>query len=170
MTLIIGQFTTLYNVWFSEFPSSITILLGNLLNYTLVIFFANFNKIFHKTEVQTYILRCWKVLNHKWFKSYNIITKKRKKHQKRKKKKKTSNKRGVFYKFKKTGIRNVCILGHNFGTKYDSDLFRTSKWLLKTQFCERYYVASKKMTGKVVNQPFISRKFWWSVSIYLFPG
>ena len=97
MTLIIGQFTTLYNVWFSEFPSSITILLGNLLNYTLVIFFANYNKIFHKTEVQTYILRCWKVLNHKWFKSYNIITKKRKKHQKRKKREKKHQIKEVFF-------------------------------------------------------------------------
>ena len=34
-------------------------------------FFDNFLYIFHKTEVQTVILRCWTGLNHNWFKSYD---------------------------------------------------------------------------------------------------
>ena len=37
-------------------------------------FLANFllcTKIFHKTEVQTGILRCWRGLNLNWFKSYD---------------------------------------------------------------------------------------------------
>ena len=33
-------------------------------------FFAIFISIFHKTEIQTVILRCWTGLNHNWFKSY----------------------------------------------------------------------------------------------------
>ena len=32
--------------------------------------FANYMNIFHKTEVQTVILRCWMVLYLNWFKSY----------------------------------------------------------------------------------------------------
>ena len=34
-------------------------------------FFANYINIFHKTEVQTVILRCWMGLNLNWFKSYD---------------------------------------------------------------------------------------------------
>ena len=33
-------------------------------------FFAIYICIFHKTEVQTVILRCWRGLNHNWFQSY----------------------------------------------------------------------------------------------------
>ena len=36
-------------------------------------FFANFMNIFHKTEVQTVILRCLVSLNLNWIKSYYII-------------------------------------------------------------------------------------------------
>ena len=41
-------------------------------------FFANYMSIFHKTEVQTVILRCWTSLYLNWFKSYERIAKKRK--------------------------------------------------------------------------------------------
>ena len=34
-------------------------------------FSANYTSIFHKTEVQTVILRCWTGLNPNWFKSYD---------------------------------------------------------------------------------------------------
>ena len=37
----------------------------------LVIYFDNYLYIFHKTKLQTVILRCWTDLNHNWFKSYN---------------------------------------------------------------------------------------------------
>ena len=36
-------------------------------------FFANYMSIFHKTEVQTVILRCLGCLNLNWIKSYNMI-------------------------------------------------------------------------------------------------
>ena len=35
-------------------------------------FFANYMFIFHKTEIQTVILRCLMVLNLNWFKSYGL--------------------------------------------------------------------------------------------------
>ena len=41
-------------------------------------FFANYMSIFHKTEVQTVILRCWTSLYLNWFKSYERNAKKRK--------------------------------------------------------------------------------------------
>ena len=34
-------------------------------------FFSILPSIFHKTEIQTVILRCWTGLNHNWFKSYD---------------------------------------------------------------------------------------------------
>ena len=34
-------------------------------------FFANYILIFHKTEIQTVILRCLTSLNHNWYKSYD---------------------------------------------------------------------------------------------------
>ena len=37
------------------------------------LFFVNYMNIFHKTEVQTVILRCLVSLNLNWIKSYNII-------------------------------------------------------------------------------------------------
>ena len=37
----------------------------------LVIYFDNYLYIFHKTKLQTVILRCWTDLNHNWFKSYD---------------------------------------------------------------------------------------------------
>ena len=47
----------------------------------VVIFFAKYMFIFHKTEIQTVILRCLTSLNHNWYKSYD---KKRKKCKRRK--------------------------------------------------------------------------------------
>ena len=37
-------------------------------------FFANYIKIFHKTEIQMVILRCFEGQNFNWVKSYNIIS------------------------------------------------------------------------------------------------
>ena len=39
-------------------------------------FLANFKFIFHKTEVQTVVLRCWPSLNLNWNKFYNLKSKK----------------------------------------------------------------------------------------------
>jgi len=127
-----------------------------------VIFFANYKNIFHKTENQMIILRRWKVLNLNWFKKYDTIIKKRwkrwKKHQ---------TKEAFFTKLQKNGNRNIFVLGHNNGSKEDSDPFSTSKWLSEPQFCESYSCSWQKndYLEIVIKQPFISRKFWWSVSI-----
>ena len=37
-------------------------------------FFGNYIDIFHKTEIQTIILRCLVCLNLNWIKSYDIIS------------------------------------------------------------------------------------------------
>ena len=37
--------------------------------------FENYNYIFHKSEVQTVNLRCWRGLNSNWFKSYDTSEK-----------------------------------------------------------------------------------------------
>ena len=37
-------------------------------------FFGNYIDIFHKTEIQTVILRCLVCLNLNWIKSYDIIS------------------------------------------------------------------------------------------------
>ena len=50
--------------------------------------------IFHKTEVQTVILRCWTVLYINWFKSYD----KNEKHAKTRKSPKTVHTKFFFYK------------------------------------------------------------------------
>ena len=68
-------------------------------------FFAFYINTFHKTEIQTVILRCWTGLNPNWFKCYDTIAKKKKKTQKGKnhqnrKKYYTNNK--FFTKLKKT--------------------------------------------------------------------
>ena len=38
-----------------------------------------------------------------------------------------------------TVCRLACVLCHNFWTNYNLDLFSTSKWPSKLQFCERYF-------------------------------
>ena len=45
-------------------------------------FSANYNKIFHKTEAQTVLLRCGTSLNHDWYNNYDTKCKKNTKHKK----------------------------------------------------------------------------------------
>ena len=80
-------------------------------------FFANYMFIFHKTDVQTDILRCCTSPNLNWTKSYDTKRKNAKKHK------------WVFlYKIaKKNKYANICILCHNFGTNQNLDPSRTSK-------------------------------------------
>ena len=54
----------------------------------------------------------------------------------------------------------ICILCHNCCTNHDSDLFNSSKWQSKPQFCEIFsYSWQKKWPEKVVKWPFIRCKF-----------
>ena len=48
----------------------------------LAVFIATY--ILHKAEVQTIILRCWTILNHDWYNSYDSKCKKIQKHKKHK--------------------------------------------------------------------------------------
>ena len=90
-------------------------------------FFANYMIIFHKTEVQTVILRCLTSLNLNWYKSYDT------------KRKNAKNANECFCtKLQKTENGNMCILCHNFWTNWDLEPWSTSKWPSEPQFCERW--------------------------------
>ena len=81
-------------------------------------FYVNPMDIFHKTEVQTVILRCLTSLNLNWYKSYDT------------KRKNARNANECFCtKSQKNRNGNICILCHNFWTKQNLDPLSTSKWL-----------------------------------------
>ena len=66
-------------------------------------FFANYMNIFHKTEIQTVILRCSTSLKLNWYKSYDTKCKNAK-----------NTKESFFTKSQKNGNGNICFLCHNF--------------------------------------------------------
>ena len=101
-------------------------------------FVANYIDIFHKTVVQTVILRCWTGLYLIWFKSYATNTKNEKNQRKCKKHEKHYTNECFFTKSQKSRNRNICVLCHNFWPNYNLDLLSTSKWPSEPQFCERY--------------------------------
>ena len=89
-------------------------------------FFAYYMIIFHKTEVQTVILRCLVSVNHNWYKTYDT-------------KHKNANANECFCtKLQKIKNGNMCILRHDFWTNWDLEPWSTSKWLSEPQFCERW--------------------------------
>ena len=89
-------------------------------------FFASCVLIFHKTEIQTVILRCSRLLNLNWCNSYDT------------KRKNAKNANACFCtKLQNTKNWNICILCHNPWTNQISDLLSTSKWPSEPQFCER---------------------------------
>ena len=100
-------------------------------------FFANYMSIFHKTEVQTVILRCWTSLYLNWFKSYERNAKKRK--NAKNAKNEEINTQITFFlqnwkKFEKE-IFAFCVI--TFEPIKIIDLFSTSKWPSELQFCEK---------------------------------
>ena len=101
-------------------------------------FVANYIDIFHKTVVQTVILRCWTGLYLIWFKSYATNTKNEKNQRKCKKHEKHYTNECFFTKSQKSRNINICVLCHNFWPNYNLDLLSTSKWPSEPQFCERY--------------------------------
>ena len=88
--------------------------------------FANCVLIFHKTEVQTVILRGLTSLNLNWYNSYDT------------KCKKVKNTNACFCtKLQHTENGNICILCQNLRTNQILDLLSTSKWPSQSQLCER---------------------------------
>ena len=73
---------------------------------------AIYVNVFHKTEVQEVILRCWTGLYLNWFKSYN----KNENQAKTQKSPIHYTDLGFFYKIAKNKNGNNCILCHNFWT------------------------------------------------------
>ena len=108
-------------------------------------FFANCMNIFHKTEVQTVILRCWTGLHLIWSKSYATNTKNEKNQRKCKKHEKHYTNKCFFTKSQQSRNRNICVLCHNFWPNYNLDLLSTSKWPSESQFCERLSYRWQKM-------------------------
>ena len=89
-------------------------------------FFANYMNIFHKTEIQTVILRCLMSLKLNRCKSYDT-----------KCKNPENANESFFSKSQKNGDGNICLLCHNFWTNWYLELLSTSKWPSESQFCER---------------------------------
>ena len=88
-------------------------------------FFGNYIDIFHKTEIQTVILRCWTDLYLNLWHKMQI------------KLKNPKNPNAFFSTILlKNGNGNVCILSHNSWVNQGLDLLNTSKWLSESQFCE----------------------------------
>ena len=89
-------------------------------------FFANCVLIFHKTEIQTVILKCLTILNLNWFLNHDT------------KRKNAKNANACFCtKLQKIKNGNICTLCHNLRTNQILDLLCTSKWPSEPQFCER---------------------------------
>ena len=82
-------------------------------------FFTNYMFIFHKTEIQTVVLRSLMSLNLNWYKSYD----------KKYKNAKNSKDENLCFltKSQKKRNGNNCFLHHNFSTNHKQDLLSTSK-------------------------------------------
>ena len=77
--------------------------------------------IFHKTEIQTVILRCLMSLNLNWYKSYDT------------KRKNSKNANLCFWtKLQKNRNGNISILSHNFWTNQNLLEFRPVKHVIMT--------------------------------------
>ena len=83
--------------------------------------------IFHKTEVQTVILRCLTSVNLNWYKRHDT-------------KRKNAKNTNVWFctKSQKTWNGNICVFCHNFLTNQNLDQLSISKWPSEPQLCERW--------------------------------
>ena len=73
-------------------------------------FFAKYMNIFHKTEVQTVILRCWTGLKLNWFKSYDSNAKNRKSAKNAKNAKNITQMRSFLQNRKKRKRKYLCFV------------------------------------------------------------
>ena len=123
------------------------------------IFFAICMFIFHKTEVQTVILKCLTGLNLDWFKSYDT---------KRKKLKKASM--CFWTKLQKNRNGNISVLCHNFWTNQNLLKFSPVKHVIMTIWTSVLWKMiihiSKKWPELVVTLSFI-KEHSFRISLYL---
>ena len=117
--------------------------------------------IFHKTEIQTVILRCLTNLNLNWFQRYD----------KKRKKAKNANLLFLMYVIG-TGKGNICILCHNFWANDNLDPLSISKWPSEPQFCERKaYIwqksGQKRSYSSHLRVTFVSDRSLLSFFLYL---
>ena len=96
-------------------------------------FFASCVLIFHKTEIQTVILRYLTSPNHNWYKSYDT-------------KRKNVKKANACFctKLQNTENGNIYTLCHKLRTNQILGLLSTPKWSSEPQFCERWTYSWRK--------------------------
>ena len=111
-------------------------------------FFAICMVIFHKTEIQTVILRCLISLSLNWYKSYDT------------KCKNSKNTNLCFWtKLQKNGNGNISVLSHNFWTNQNLLEFRPVKHVIMTVWTSVFWKMnihiSKQWPELVVTRSFI---------------
>ena len=111
-------------------------------------FFANYMFIFHKTEIQTVILRCLMSLNLNWYKSYDT------------KRNNSENANLCFWtKLQKSGNGNISVLCYNFWTNQNLEQFRPVKHVKMTVWTSVLWKMNipiaKKWPDMVVTSSFI---------------
>ena len=111
-------------------------------------FLTNHMVIFHKTEIQTVILRCLMSLNLNWYKSYDT------------KRKNSKNANLCFWtKLQKNRNGNISILSHNFWTNQNLLEFRPVKHVIMTVWTsvlwKKNIHISKKWPELVITRSFI---------------
>ena len=116
--------------------------------------------IFHKTEVQTVIMRCLTGLKLDSIKGYELKCKYFHFRFFR-----DFVKKNAFVFF--CGFVLFCVSCHNHCTNHDSDLFSTSKWPSESQFCERFHVIYTKMATNgckmaIYQMQILMINFWFS--------
>ena len=122
-------------------------------------FFANQMVIFHKTEIQTVILRCLMSLNLNWYKSYDT-------------KRKNSKSANLCFwtKLQKNGNGNISVLCYNFWTNQNLDQFRPVKHVKMTVWTSVLWKMNililKKWPEMVVTWSFI-KEHSFPISLYL---
>ena len=114
--------------------------------------------IFHKTEIQTVILRCLTSLNLNWYKSYDTEGK-------------NTNFANVCFwtKSQKNGNGNICVLCHNFWTNQNLNQVSTSKWPSELQFCERCTYIWQKMARNGLKTVIYKGTFISNQSLFVLP-
>ena len=125
-------------------------------------FFADHMVIFHKTEIQTVILRCLMSLNLNWYKSYDT------------KRKNSKNTNLCFWtKLQKNGNGNISFLCHNLWTNQNLLEFRPVKHVIMTVWTSVLWKMnihiSKKWPELVVTQSFI-KGHSFPISLYIALG
>ena len=115
--------------------------------------------IFHKTEIQTVILRCLMSLNLNWYKSYDT-------------KRKNSKSANLCFwtKLQKNGNGNISFLCHNLWTNQNLLEFRPVKHVIMTVWTSVFWKMnihiSKKWPELVVTRSFI-KGHSFPISLYL---